>query len=238
MKIVGYYLSRCCDLSTQGKSTPPKALNVNTWNDAYNLFFDVLGDGRTCVSFQRSLKNVRDGFDRFFENGRAGWTGKNQQNDPAYKQIFVEWENRSDEELQRFVFGLLLSNETDLSPKVLSNVEAKTEGGTKVYISQRLERDSRVRNKALALHGYDCMACSFNYEQVYGEIGKNFIEVHHVIPLSDAGIRETNPKTDLVVLCANCHRMVHRKKGVCLSIEELREHITIPNSFDDKRVGT
>ena len=36
---------------------------------------------------------------------------------------------------------------------------------------------------------------------------------------------EVNPETDLIVLCANCHRMVHRKKGMTLTIEELKEKI-------------
>ena len=69
------------------------------------------------------------------------------------------------------------------------------------------------------------MACGFNFEEYYGEIGKGFIEVHHVVPLAKAGKTETNPETDVVVLCANCHRMVHRLRGVCLSLQEIRKYI-------------
>ena len=31
-----------------------------------------------------------------------------------------------------------------------------------------------------------------------------------------------NPQTDMVVLCANCHRMIHRSRDGMLSPDELR----------------
>ena len=70
-------------------------------------------------------------------------------------------------------------------------------------------------------------ACGFNFGEFYGDIGREFIEVHHLVPLSSAGQRETNPETDLIVLCANCHRIVHRQGSVCLTLEELKSHIAI-----------
>lgn len=103
--------------------------------------------------------------------------------------------------------------------------KVRTEGGKRVFISVKRERNPLLRKDALAIHGYDCMACGFNFEEHYGEIGKNFIEVHHVVSLAKAGKTETNPETDLVVLCANCHRMVHRRREICLSMQEIREHI-------------
>ncbi|GHT42114.1 hypothetical protein FACS189437_09810 [Bacteroidia bacterium] len=29
----------------------------------------------------------------------------------------------------------------------------------------------------------------------------------------------------LIVVCANCHRMIHRKKGITLTLEELKQKI-------------
>ncbi len=98
----------------------------------------------------------------------------------------------------------------------INSVKARTEGGKKVYVSVRRERDPNLRADAIKLHGFDCMACGFNFEKHYGETGKDFIEVHHVVPLAEAGRTETNPETDLIVLCANCHRITHRRKNICL----------------------
>lgn len=55
-----------------------------------------------------------------------------------------------------------------------------------------------------------CEACGFDFFKVYGELGKNFIEGHHIEPLSvRVNNKITNPE-DIVLLCSNCHRMVHR----------------------------
>ena len=52
---------------------------------------------------------------------------------------------------------------------------------------------------------------------------KDYIErVPHVVPLSSIDEEVTvNPRTDLIVLCSNCHRMVHRRKNQVLTLDEL-----------------
>ena len=66
------------------------------------------------------------------------------------------------------------------------------------------------------------MGCDFNFEKVYEEMGKGFIHVHHIIPLSKSSPTRINPRTDLVVLCPNCHCMVHRDKENTLSLLDLK----------------
>lgn len=109
--------------------------------------------------------------------------------------------------------------------------ESRTEGGKKVYISQRAERDIRLKNDAIDLFGTVCKACGFDFGKTYGEWGEGFIEVHHLIPLGgkDSKVRKTNPAKDMVVLCSNCHRMVHRKKTMVLTLEELKRKIKLIN---------
>lgn len=65
------------------------------------------------------------------------------------------------------------------------------------------------------------------WQTFYGKWGEGFIEVHHLQALAENEGQEVqiNPELDLTVLCANCHRMVHRKKGLTLTIEELKEKI-------------
>ena len=54
------------------------------------------------------------------------------------------------------------------------------------------------------------------FENVYGSIGKGYIEAHHLVPLSQLKGRRfaLDPERDFAVLCANCHRMVHRSAYV------------------------
>ncbi|RME88331.1 MAG: hypothetical protein D6770_07190, partial [Anaerolineae bacterium] len=92
------------------------------------------------------------------------------------------------------------------------------------------ERNPKVRSAAIRIHGTKCMACGFDFEAVYGERGKGYIEVHHTVPVSSLdGEMLIDPEKDVVVLCANCHRMVHRRKDHVLSLAELK-HIIRHNS--------
>lgn len=76
------------------------------------------------------------------------------------------------------------------------------------------------------VHGVKCMICGFDFEKVYGEAGRNFIEVHHVKPLCEYDEEvEINPKTDLVCICANCHRIIHRRKDRIYTVEEVKKYI-------------
>ncbi|MDS1271583.1 HNH endonuclease [Lipingzhangella sp. LS1_29] len=68
-----------------------------------------------------------------------------------------------------------------------------------------------------------CEACGFNFGQTYGPLGADYIEVHHIVPLHHIGESKTRLH-DLVLLCANCHRMIHRAKP-WLSTSQLREVI-------------
>ena len=68
------------------------------------------------------------------------------------------------------------------------------------------------------------MVCDFDFEEAYGELGKDFIEVHHTKPLYSLEEKmEINPEEDLVCLCSNCHRMIHRRRDKILTVEELKE---------------
>jgi 5-methylcytosine-specific restriction protein A len=62
---------------------------------------------------------------------------------------------------------------------------------------------------------------------MYGEIGRGFIHVHHVVPISSIGESyKVDPAKDLVPVCPNCHAMLHRGKGgKVLTVEELRAKI-------------
>jgi 5-methylcytosine-specific restriction protein A len=83
---------------------------------------------------------------------------------------------------------------------------------TKLRTHKRLERNAKLAKDAKKLHGYTCKACGFNFQKVYGTIGQEFIEAHHLRSLwTMKGQKvELDPKTDFTVLCANCHRMIHR----------------------------
>jgi 5-methylcytosine-specific restriction protein A len=58
--------------------------------------------------------------------------------------------------------------------------------GTIVSVKvNKYERNKEARDKCIEYHGSKCCVCDFDFEKVYGELGKGFIHVHHIRPLSE-----------------------------------------------------
>lgn len=105
-------------------------------------------------------------------------------------------------------------------------IEKRAEGKVKVSYTTKYERDKRNRRLAIKLHGTKCEICGFDFEKVYGERGKGFIEVHHIKPLYE-NQKEViiNPEEDLICVCSNCHRMFHRKKDRVPTPKKLKKEL-------------
>jgi 5-methylcytosine-specific restriction protein A len=94
------------------------------------------------------------------------------------------------------------------------------EGTLKQVWVNRYERNPEARAGCIAVYGVDCAVCGFNFEKQYGEIGRGYIHVHHLVPLASIGkTYRIDPIADLRPVCPNCHAMLHR--GDILSIEDL-----------------
>ena len=90
----------------------------------------------------------------------------------------------------------------------------------------RYERSPEARRACIAYHGTSCAACDFSFERVYGEIGREFIHIHHVVAVSQLGSSyQLDPITDLIPLCANCHAMAHQGVSTPRTAAELRRII-------------
>ena len=88
------------------------------------------------------------------------------------------------------------------------------------------ERNPKLREQCIDIYGWKCKACGFDFEKVYGVLGKEYIEVHHLFPISQTeGCHEVDPTKDLVPLCANCHAMIHRLTGEEMTIDSLKKFL-------------
>ncbi len=67
-----------------------------------------------------------------------------------------------------------------------------------------------------------CEACGFDFEKNYGVLGIDFIESHHMRPLSIRKKGELTNPNDIAMLCSNCHRMVHKKRPWIEKKEDLK----------------
>ena len=109
------------------------------------------------------------------------------------------------------------------------------EGGKQSYMEGKrhvkevslLMRSARLVAKAKKAHGFSCQVCKFNFRDEYGTVGTDYIEAHHIEPLSGRdGVGKPTSVDDIAVLCSNCHRMVHRTYPG-MTLDELRMAVAI-----------
>ena len=110
------------------------------------------------------------------------------------------------------------------APDEISETEYVEGSVTKITVN-RYERDRSARKACLDHYGYACSCCGIKLEEVYGEIAKGFIHVHHIKPISE--IKEEyrlDPIKDLRPVCPNCHSIIHLSQPP-MSISELKRVI-------------
>ena len=236
--LVALFLSRHGRQVNGGTPLPPARLGTDSWREAYAGFFHTLAAGRSLRSFHRSLRLTRDQFDSHVGSGRRGlWVdGKPKPLPKRDAALLAAWRSRSEDELWQTIRSFWESGDVPIPPSVLDDIEMETEqtdeeevafgleGRSRAIVSRARERSPRLRAAALEIHGYQCQVCGFDFEGTYGAWGQGFIEVHHIQELGTAPAEgvEVDPATDLAVVCANCHRMIHRKAKQALPLAELR----------------
>ena len=108
-----------------------------------------------------------------------------------------------------------------------------TEGVEHQYNLTKKERNPELRHKCFEYYknlwgGHiHCICCGFDFSKSYGEIGEDYIEIHHVNPHHTfEGEHTVDPTKDLIPLCSNCHSMIHRVpgQGECMTLDELKDH--------------
>jgi hypothetical protein len=102
--------------------------------------------------------------------------------------------------------------------------DSESEEGKYNYAMHRYrERDrSLVRKKKASVTNPICECCNFDFSTTYPNLGNGFIECHHNIPINQ-GERITRLE-DLALVCANCHRMLHKRnrENHYYTVEELK----------------
>jgi 5-methylcytosine-specific restriction endonuclease McrA len=116
------------------------------------------------------------------------------------------------------------------------------EGRKKTITTQVYERSKLLRNIAIEHYSQNgriiCEVCGFDFYMKYGKIGQGYIEIHHQKPIfqyeeSDFSKVVTDALNNLVPLCSNCHRMIHRNKEKPFTIQELKNFLVIHRNTEN-----
>ena len=170
--------------------------------------------------------SVSSGFDKLIAARRADLSVEAVVLQERFSHLFTAPERevaRSRlEELPQESFPDTLNPLDETLPDEVIGDEEYPEGATKTVRVNQYERNPKARAACIRHFGARCKVCGFDFEERYGEIGKDFIHVHHRRPLARLKASyKVNPKTDLVPVCPNCHAMLH-KTDPPLDVEQLQ----------------
>ncbi len=208
---------------------------------------DVLA-GRNDDKFSQKVRNLKahNTFERYsfakYEDGIFSITkeGANylQENMDKLKYLLVndfQWVDLKDG-----LGKVQESNESNRKIEVFDETVMIQEGVKKLVETKVYERSSKLRQIAIEFFTKNddilCDACKFSYSKFYGEIGSGYIEIHHVKPVfkyEDEDLDKTIEAAleNVVPVCSNCHRMIHRNWKEPLEVNYLIEQINNNGMF-------
>jgi 5-methylcytosine-specific restriction enzyme A len=130
---------------------------------------------------------------------------------------------------------IIWSFETGIFPDEVTSTGVLREGAVSQVSVNAYERNPAARRRCIEHYGTSCFICGFNFGKVFGELGKGFIHVHHLRPLSEIGEDyEVDPVQDMRPVCPNCHAIIHRR-STPLSIKEM-ESLLQQSGYDLKLI--
>lgn len=142
------------------------------------------------------------------------------------RQIRAEFGERPDE--VRRIANAIKDGITVVGSDQLPDVEQELpEGRLLTAFHVRRERNPKVRKMLLddrRLAGFQCEVCDLTRPDLEMSLQEAMFEAHHLVPLADAGERKTK-LVDLALLCACCHRLIHRamvSKARWMGLDEAR----------------
>lgn len=100
---------------------------------------------------------------------------------------------------------------------------------TRKHVARERNRQLVQSKRIQALRQFGrltCAVCGFDYAVRYGQRGDRYIECHHTKPVSTLAEGHKTHIDDLALVCANCHRMIHRTKP-WPSVDELKALIKL-----------
>lgn len=107
--------------------------------------------------------------------------------------------------------------------KPLSDVDRAVEGI--LTESRSRSRNAGLREAAIQRSGGRCEGCNVNFKKKADGLGKHCLVVHHKKQLKDIDQPTETKLSELAVVCANCHMMIHSNKNKALSLNQLRKRL-------------
>lgn len=168
----------------------------------------------TALNFRLQSGNTKNKLASNYEEGCVIAKYYSANKLPTDNELFKDVTNLLDT-YQQVIYDSITASTKETADELLEEFPsfvAETDL-RKMRHHMRIERDDRKLIKEVKKRkGYVCECCGFDFEKVYGDIGKNYIEAHHKQPIHQlkGKVIKLDAEKDFIVLCSNCHKMIHR----------------------------
>lgn len=130
--------------------------------------------------------------------------------DALFKWAIAGKDSDTDEVVRAIKGGVLTFSESQ-------DIEA-VEGGRKLVVHLRVERDPGIAREAVRRHVRDagpvCNLCVLDFSRRYQMgAGEHCLEAHHKLPLSLRLEASRTNLEDFLVVCPSCHRVIHKVRA-------------------------
>ena len=199
------------------------------WNPKFGYYLIIFPDDKSgpLAEIHKHFTDVDGDYMRWIYSPSKK-DGRNNERKEYFKKYFQSDEviismPSSREYVQGFIDEIFSLAENRvaadaLNPEKPSLRESFPEGKIKEGLHKSRERNTKLvkQVKAEALEKYgnlECQCCGFDFLKTYGQLGSEFIEAHHTLPISELHVNGGNTKLeDIALVCSNCHRMLHRRR--------------------------
>jgi hypothetical protein len=207
-------VARCKELGRSGPNLIVYRTRADEERDHHLVPFEVIAPMLT----EESLKLQK--------NGTFRWnlTLANDRLHVSHRKGYVPVE-------QGLAAPLLVEDEADGSAGIrrerislrTRSYEGIIEGIARESVVLSRSRSSVLRREALRLSGGVCECCGLDYSRILNGRGLRALQVHHTRQLALRETPEATSLSDLAVVCANCHAIIHTDPKAAMKVEELRE---------------
>jgi predicted HNH restriction endonuclease len=223
--------------ATRNNETPLLKSRINWWssklaNIQYSFYYNGL-NGKTLHGLSTKLKKGkgRSGLSKDQEGRKLSKAQKRIKeyalnyfiNQLEYCKTlareYLEPSRILPTEIEKALFEFIaveLNLENDPDAQIVLELKSHSPEGALKLVTH-LKRERNVNLARLAKSEFlknnkgrlFCQSCGIEPIKVYGT---EVIEVHHILPLSKSDEDRVTEIKDLMMLCPNCHRAVHRQK--------------------------
>ena len=231
----------------------PEGLNTSQLIERLTATLHPTGDdmeilvGRNDTRFSQKVRNLTS-HDTLTEQGLAiRGTGRNQP-------FRITDEGRTLYEAHRDSLDVLTGFSLDDSEPALRQIATNNpieilddalirEGQLRLRTTEYRTRSRQLRISAVrhfSRSGYiHCSACEFEFGKAYGSIGRGYVQIHHLKPVSfmrGEAMSMGDALANVRPLCANCHQMAHRKTPP-LKIAYLKSIVSVSYNYSEENLS-